>query len=130
MITINDLMVIINLETMDGNLELETKIDGQMEDSVLKTDIIIKNREKETVEKTADDVKATHNYIVPRPYESNSKKLSTSGINRKVTLSTTKNKSPAIEECTDIKARPSVKPTNGQPSIKHQALLMLTRQCL
>ena len=53
---------------------------------------------------------------MPRPQEPNTKKLSTS--DRKVTLGTTKNKSPTIEECTDIKARPSVKPTNGQPSIK------------
>ena len=98
MITIGDLMVITDLETTDVNLELDTKIDDQIEDSVLETDIFIKNHKKETVKKTADNVKATDNHIVPRPQEPNSKKLSTFGINRKVTLGTTKKKTPTIEE--------------------------------
>ena len=79
---------------------------------MLATDINIKNHKKETFEKTADNVKANGDHIVPRIQEPNSEKFSTAGIARKVTFGTTKNKMPAIKMCTNIKARPSIKPNN------------------
>ena len=81
------------------------------------------NYKKENFEKRVNGVKATDNHIVSRPQESNSKKLSTAGIDRKVTLCTTKSKMPAIKECTNNKTRPSDKPTGGQPSIKQTKIL-------
>ena len=75
---------------------------------MLATDINIKNHKKETFEKTADNVKANGDHIVPRIQEPNSEKFSTAGIARKVAFDTTDNKAPVIEECTDITARPRV----------------------
>ena len=88
-----------NLKTKDVNLEMGTKVGGQMEDSglekkasgqmensMLATDIIIKthgklrDHEKETLKKMADDVKANGIPIVPRLQETSSEKISTTGL--------------------------------------------------
>ena len=86
------------------NIELEMKADGQMEDSVLAKAIIIENHrklrvcEKETFKKLTNNVKTTGSHIMPRLQEPSNENLGT-----------TKNKMPAIEECSDVKARPSIK---------------------
>ena len=96
------------------NFELETKVGGQMEDSVLAKDISIENHRKlcETFEKMVDVVKATDSHIVPRFQEPSNEKLGTA-----------KDKMLAIEECTNIKARLSIKTNKVQPSIKQNKVL-------
>ena len=85
-------------------MKLENKVGNQMEDSLLAKDITIKNHrklrdyEKENFKKMVNDVKATGSHIVPRFQETSNKKLSTA-----------EDKMLAIEDCTNINARPSIK---------------------
>ena len=115
------------------NLKLETKIGDQMENSILhsmreralssnltlsatENHMETPDHEKKTVENTVDNVKA--NNTAPRTQEPNGEKIDIAGIDRKVTINPTKNKMPATKECTNIKARPSIKLTMGRPSIR------------
>ena len=53
---------------------------------------------------------ANDKHIVPRLQEPNSEKIRIAGLARKMTFGTTKNKMPDIEDCNDIKNRPSIMP--------------------
>ena len=81
------------------------------------------------VKKLVNDVKATGNHIVPRLQEFNSEKLSTTGIALKVTFGTTKKKMPTIEECTDIKTRPSKQLNDVRPSINQTKIQARVNVC-
>ena len=115
---------VADFKTKDMNFELETKAGNQMEDPGLAKATIVKNHrklcdyEKETVEKMLDDAKANGGHIASRPQEPRSEKLGTAGLVRKITFGTTKDKKIAIEDCTNIKARPRIKSTEVRPSIK------------
>ena len=97
------------------NVNLETKAGYQMEDSMLTKARIVKNNrkvhnnERETINKTIDNVKATDSHIVPRPQEPSSEKPSAATLAQRITFGTTKNKVPTIKEGTDIKARLTAK---------------------
>ena len=112
-------MAVADLETKNANFELETKIGDQIEDSMLAKASIVENRRKLHDHKNLiNNMKANGSHIVPRLQEPSSEKPFTSGLPRKMTFGATKNKMPAIKECTDIKARPSIKPNEAQASIK------------
>ena len=76
------------------------------------------NYNKEAVKKMLDDVRANDSHIVPRFWEPSIVKLGTAGRVRKMTVSNTKDNMIAMEECIDIKARPSIKSNKVRPSIK------------
>ena len=101
-----------DFKTKEVNFKMDTKISGQTEDFILPKATIIekpRNNEKETFKMMFDDVKTTGGHIVPRVQGTSSKKFSTSEFTRAMTFSTTKDKMLVIEDCTDIKARPSIK---------------------
>ena len=84
-----------DIKNTDKNFKLETKVGGQMENSVLEKDIIINNHrklrdnKKETFKNMVDDMKANSGHIVARLQEPSSEKLGTAGLIRKMTVSTT-----------------------------------------
>ena len=67
---INDIMGVNDFKTNDVNFEMEEKVDDQMEDSGLATDILAKAFEKEVF-----DVKANGGDIVPRLREPSTEKF-------------------------------------------------------
>ena len=113
-----------DIKNTDKNFKLETKVGGQMEESMQAKAVIIKNHrkphgyEKETFEKRVNDMKANGSYTVPRLHGPSSQKLGTAGFIGKMTFGSNKDKMIAIEEGTDIKARQSIKPNEAQTSIK------------
>ena len=68
-------MAVANLETMDVNLKLETKVKDQMEDVVLAKATIIENHrklhdyKKLTIENMVENMKANGARIAPRSQE-------------------------------------------------------------
>ena len=104
---------IADSETKDMNFEMETKIGSQTEDFMLPKDIIIENHrkprdyKKEAFEKMFNNMKADDGHIAPRFHGTSNEKFGT-----------TKDKMLAIEDCTDVKARPSIKSNKVRPSIK------------
>ena len=117
-------MAVADFETKAVDFEIETKVGGQTEDSALTRATTVENHrkprdyKKEIFEKMVDDVKTAGGQILPRFQETSSQKLGTAELAREMTLGTTKGKMLAIEECTDIKARPSIKQNEAQASIK------------
>ena len=106
--TIDNTMATYNFEHKDVNPKLEKKIGSQMEDSVPATDINIKNHEKETFEKTADDVKVNGGHIVPRIQEPSSEKMGTAELVKKLAdnvKATCNHIVPRIQEHTRVNKR-------------------------
>ena len=117
-----------------NNLNLETKIGYQMEDSmhsmwesvfssnltlsIAENHMELQDHKKNTVDKMINNINTSDNHTVPKSQEPNSEKTSTTRVNRKMTFDTTKNKMRNIKECTNIKTRPSIRPTKGRPSVK------------
>ena len=102
-----------DFENKDVNFKLETEIGGDMEDSMLVKAVIIENHrkprdyKKEAFEKMFNNMKADDGHIAPRFHGTSNEKFGT-----------TKDKMLAIEDCTDVKARPSIKSNKVRPSIK------------
>ena len=56
-----------------------------------------------------DDVKANGGNVAPRFQGTSSEKFSTTEFTRAISFGTIKDKTLVIEDCTDIKAKPSIK---------------------
>ena len=104
-----------DFKNTDVNFKLETKVGGQMEDYMLAKAVIIENHrkprdyKKETLKKMLNNVKANGGHVAPRFKGTSSKKFSTTEFTRAISFGTIKDKTLVIEDCTDIKAKPSIK---------------------
>ena len=125
--TIHNTVAANNFDNTDVNFKLVMKVGGQMEDSMLAKAVIIENHrkprgyEKKTFKKRADNMKANGSFTVPRLQEPSSEKLGTTRLVRKMTFGTTKDEMITIKDCTNIKARPSIKQNEVQARVDVRA---------